>query len=224
MTNRAPVPGPALRRSSPPVRTQRRRGIDLRRARHPLRWVPRSVLAPHSLHCRTKGLRIIGEDLVVFRDCSRRVGLLDTHCSHRGTSLEFAHNEAEGTHCCYHGWLFDVDGAILDTLRLCRLNWIAGFDVLLFETRLWAEENGIGRILGARLSDARLTREQLAAKLEVSDTTIDKLAGRAVLLWRPVRPLLALEFAGGDIGLSAAYRFNANTSLKVLDFVQCGGC
>ena len=137
--------------------------------------------------------------------------------------MEFGHNEAEGTHCCYHGWLFDVDGAILDTPRLSRLNCITGFDVLLFETRLWAEENGIGRILGARLSDAGLTREQLAAKLEVPDTTMDKLAGRAVLLWRPVRPLLALEFAGGDTGLSAAYRFNANTSVKVLDFVQCGG-
>ena len=120
--------------------------------------------------------------------------------------------------------LFDVDGPILDTLRLCRLNWITGFDVLLIETRLWAEENGIGRILGARLSDAGLTREQLAAKLEVSDTTMDKLAGWAVLPWRPVRPLLALEFAGGDTGLSAAYGFNANTSVKVLDFVQCGGC
>jgi hypothetical protein len=130
--------------------------------------------------------------------------------------LEFGHNEAEGTHCCYHGWLFNVDGAILDTPRLCRLNWITGFDVLLIETRLWAEENGIGRILGARLSDAGLTREQLAAKLEVSDTTMGKLAGWAVLPWRPVRPLLALEFAGEDTGLSAAYRFNANTSVKVL--------
>ena len=134
-------------------------------------------------------LRIMAEELVVFRDRSGRVALLELHCSHRGTPLELGQIEAEGIRCCYHGWLFNVDGAILDTPRLCRLNWIIGFDVLLSETRLWAEENGLGRILEARLSDAGLTREQLAARLEVSVTTVDKLAGRAVLVWRPARRL-----------------------------------
>jgi phenylpropionate dioxygenase-like ring-hydroxylating dioxygenase large terminal subunit len=40
---------------------------------------------------------------------------LELHCPHRGTSLEFGPVSAKGIRCCYHGWLFDVDGAILET-------------------------------------------------------------------------------------------------------------
>jgi len=60
-------------------------------------------------------VRILGEDLVVFRDQSGAVGLLELHCPHRGTSLEFGLVGAKGIRCCYHGWLFDTDGAILET-------------------------------------------------------------------------------------------------------------
>jgi phenylpropionate dioxygenase-like ring-hydroxylating dioxygenase large terminal subunit len=60
-------------------------------------------------------IRMLGEDLVVFRDKSGHVGLLELHCSHRGTSLEFGLVEHTGIRCCYHGWLFGVDGSILDT-------------------------------------------------------------------------------------------------------------
>ena len=60
-------------------------------------------------------VRVLGEDLVVFRDFSGRVGVLHLHCSHRGTSLEFGLVSERGIRCCYHGWLFDVDGRILDT-------------------------------------------------------------------------------------------------------------
>ncbi len=60
-------------------------------------------------------VKILGEELVVFRDGSGAVGLLERHCSHRGTSLEFGLVSAKGIRCCYHGWLFDVDGAILET-------------------------------------------------------------------------------------------------------------
>ena len=59
-------------------------------------------------------VRLLGEDLVVFRDLSGNVGLLDRHCPHRGTSLEFGLVSEHGIRCCYHGWLFDVDGTILD--------------------------------------------------------------------------------------------------------------
>jgi nitrite reductase/ring-hydroxylating ferredoxin subunit len=62
-----------------------------------------------------KRLRILGEDLVAFRDKSGCVGVLELHCSHRGTSLEFGKIEDRGIRCCYHGWQFDVDGTILDT-------------------------------------------------------------------------------------------------------------
>jgi phenylpropionate dioxygenase-like ring-hydroxylating dioxygenase large terminal subunit len=60
-------------------------------------------------------IKILGEELVVFRDGSGAIGLLERHCPHRGTSLEFGLVGAKGIRCCYHGWLFDVDGTILET-------------------------------------------------------------------------------------------------------------
>ncbi len=60
-------------------------------------------------------VRIMGEDLVVFRDKSGNVGVLHRHCSHRGTSLEYGIPSERGIRCCYHGWLFDIDGRILET-------------------------------------------------------------------------------------------------------------
>src|SRR5438105_11875644 len=60
-------------------------------------------------------IRILGEDLVAFRDQSGEVGVLELHCPHRGTSLEFGLIGEKGIRCCYHGWLFGVDWAILET-------------------------------------------------------------------------------------------------------------
>jgi phenylpropionate dioxygenase-like ring-hydroxylating dioxygenase large terminal subunit len=59
-------------------------------------------------------LRLMGEDLIVFRDTSGRVGILDQFCPHRRASLFFARNEECGLRCSYHGWKFDVDGNIVD--------------------------------------------------------------------------------------------------------------
>jgi nitrite reductase/ring-hydroxylating ferredoxin subunit len=52
---------------------------------------------------------------VVFRDRSNNIGLLQRHCAHRGTSLEFGIPAERGIRCCYHGWQYDIDGTILDT-------------------------------------------------------------------------------------------------------------
>jgi phthalate 4,5-dioxygenase oxygenase subunit len=60
-------------------------------------------------------VRLLGEDLVAFRDSQGRVGLLGEHCAHRGTSLFFGRNEECGLRCVYHGWKYDVDGNVLDT-------------------------------------------------------------------------------------------------------------
>ena len=76
-------------------------------------WQP--VAFSHELADLPRRIRIMGEDLVLFRDRSGRVGVLELHCSHRGTSLEFGMVSERGIRCCYHGWLFDVDGAILET-------------------------------------------------------------------------------------------------------------
>lgn len=57
---------------------------------------------------------IMGEELVLFRDDSGRLGLLDRHCCHRGTDLSFGRLEDGGLRCLYHGWLYDVNGCCLD--------------------------------------------------------------------------------------------------------------
>jgi phthalate 4,5-dioxygenase len=65
--------------------------------------------------CPPVRVRLLGEDLVAFRDSKGRVGLLAEHCSHRGTSLYFGRNEECGLTCIYHGWKYDIDGNVLDT-------------------------------------------------------------------------------------------------------------
>jgi phthalate 4,5-dioxygenase oxygenase subunit len=58
--------------------------------------------------------RLVGEDLVAFRDSNGRLGVLDERCPHRGASLAFGRNEQCGLRCLYHGWKFDVEGNILE--------------------------------------------------------------------------------------------------------------
>jgi 5,5'-dehydrodivanillate O-demethylase len=82
-------------------------GEMLRRYWHPIAFV-------NELKERPKRRRLLGEDLVLFRDDRGRLGLLALRCSHRGTSLEFGHIEDGGLRCCYHGWLYDVAGKILE--------------------------------------------------------------------------------------------------------------
>ncbi|MDZ4734769.1 MAG: Rieske 2Fe-2S domain-containing protein [Rhodospirillaceae bacterium] len=60
------------------------------------------------------GIQVMGEDLVLFRDLKGRIGLLHRHCMHRQASLEYGRISEQGIRCCYHGWLFDVDGTVLD--------------------------------------------------------------------------------------------------------------
>ena len=59
-------------------------------------------------------IRLLGEEFVLFRDGGGRLGIVDLHCSHRGTSLEFGRVEDHGIRCCYHGWLYDVHGRCLE--------------------------------------------------------------------------------------------------------------
>ncbi len=59
-------------------------------------------------------VRILGEDLVLFRDDKGRVGLVGILCPHRCADLSYGRVEDGGLRCLYHGWLFDVDGRCLD--------------------------------------------------------------------------------------------------------------
>ena len=61
-----------------------------------------------------QAVKVLGEDLVLFRDEFGKVGLLGEHCPHRGASLEYGEIEDGGIRCPYHGWLFNVDGQCLE--------------------------------------------------------------------------------------------------------------
>ena len=78
-------------------------------------WIPaltsRELPAPDGPPVR---VRLLGENLVAFRVTSGKVGLIQNHCPHRGTSLFFGRNEDEGLRCVYHGWKFDCTGACVD--------------------------------------------------------------------------------------------------------------
>ncbi len=76
-------------------------------------WQP--ICFSDELHELPHRVKILGEELVAFRDQSGAAGLLELHCPHRGTSLEFGLIDAKGIRCCYHGWLFAADGTILET-------------------------------------------------------------------------------------------------------------
>jgi phthalate 4,5-dioxygenase oxygenase subunit len=62
-----------------------------------------------------KRVRLLGEDLVAFRDANGRVGLLDESCPHRGASLALARNEGCELQCLYHGWKIDATGSVTST-------------------------------------------------------------------------------------------------------------
>jgi phenylpropionate dioxygenase-like ring-hydroxylating dioxygenase large terminal subunit len=81
-------------------------------------WIPallaRELPGPD---CPPVRVRLLGEDLVAFRDSAGRLGLLDESCPHRRASLFFGRNEECGLRCVYHGWKFDVTGQCLDMLN-----------------------------------------------------------------------------------------------------------
>ena len=64
--------------------------------------------------CVPVRVRLLGEDLVAFRDTNGHVGLVDAHCPHRGAPMFYGRNENCGLRCIYHGWKFDVDGKCVE--------------------------------------------------------------------------------------------------------------
>jgi nitrite reductase/ring-hydroxylating ferredoxin subunit len=83
-------------------------GEYLRRFWQPIMMTSRVKSAP-------LGIRILGEDLVLFRDLRGNYGLVDRYCSHRGMSLEYGIIAETGIRCAYHGWMFGCDGRIQET-------------------------------------------------------------------------------------------------------------
>src|SRR5579864_5983547 len=71
-------------------------------------WIP-VLLAEELPHADSDPVRvrILGEDLIAFKDSNGTVGLIQNNCPHRGASLFFGRNEEGGLRCVYHGWKLD---------------------------------------------------------------------------------------------------------------------
>src|SRR6266568_9319533 len=78
-------------------------------------WMP-ALLSAEAANADSDPVRVrlLGEDLIAFRDSNARIGLLANNCPHRGASLFFGRNEEAGLRCVYHGWKFDTSGACID--------------------------------------------------------------------------------------------------------------
>jgi phthalate 4,5-dioxygenase len=78
-------------------------------------WIPALTSAEIAQpDCPPVRVKLLGEDLIAFRDSSGRIGLVQERCAHRCASLFFAANRENGLRCPYHGWKYDVDGNCVD--------------------------------------------------------------------------------------------------------------
>ncbi len=77
-------------------------------------WQPVALAEELKPNGAPVAVKLLGTELVVFRDERGRVGVLDAHCCHRGADLSYGRLEDGGLRCIYHGWLYDVNGKILE--------------------------------------------------------------------------------------------------------------
>lgn len=78
-------------------------------------WLPALLSAEIAEpDCPPKRLRILGEDLVAFRDSKGRTGIIEAYCAHKQAQLFWGRNEECGLRCPYHGWKFDIHGQCVD--------------------------------------------------------------------------------------------------------------
>ena len=107
-------------------------------------WQPAALLDELAGNRPVKPVRLLGEDLVAFKDDKSRYGLIGRHCPHRGTDLAYGRLEDGGLRCAFHGWLFDVAGKCLqtpaepDTSNLCANIKQKSYPVVEKSGILWA--------------------------------------------------------------------------------------
>ena len=78
-------------------------------------WMPAALSSElPAPDCPPVRVKLLGENLIAFRDTNGRIGLLEEFCAHRGASLFLARNEECGLRCVYHGWKYDLDGRCVD--------------------------------------------------------------------------------------------------------------
>lgn len=100
-------PPPACHRTLVEVDAGTPMGEYFRRHWHP-------VAIARDVGATPRRLRLLCENLVIFRDLRGRVGVVDERCAHRQASLYYGRVEEDGIRCAYHGWLFDVEGHCRD--------------------------------------------------------------------------------------------------------------
>lgn len=76
-------------------------------------WMPIAGVSEFDAR-HTKPVRLMGEDLVLYKDLSGAFGLIDRHCAHRRADLAYGMSEKHGLRCNYHGWLFNATGACVE--------------------------------------------------------------------------------------------------------------
>jgi hypothetical protein len=77
-------------------------------------WQPVALAEEMAPGAPPTPVRIMGEDLVLFRDEFGRLGLIARRCAHRGVDLSYGRIEDGGLRCLYHGWVFDIHGKCLE--------------------------------------------------------------------------------------------------------------
>ena len=78
-------------------------------------WQPAALSEELAGKRPVRPVRLLGQDLVLFKDENGRLGLIDRDCPHRGADLAYGRLEGGGIRCLFHGWVFDVDGKCLET-------------------------------------------------------------------------------------------------------------
>jgi hypothetical protein len=107
-------------------------------------WQPAALVDELQGPRPVKPVKLLGEELVLFRDEQDRYGLIERHCAHRGADLAFGRLENGGLRCAFHGWLFDVAGKCLETPAepkdspLCRNVTQRAYPVIEKRGILWA--------------------------------------------------------------------------------------
>jgi 5,5'-dehydrodivanillate O-demethylase len=140
-------------------------------------------------------VRILGENLTLYRDAGNRLGLIAERCPHRRTSLSQGIPEAEGLRCCYHGWLFNAQGECLEmplepsNTRMLRNIKIAAYPVQAMGGLIWAYLGPAPAPAGLVHSAGRLSsdrRSSAAVQLAAGHGESRRSGPRGVYAWTPV--------------------------------------
>ena len=158
----------------------------------------RSARRPNSTTRSTKPVRLLGEDLVLYKDLSGTYGLIERHCPHRRADLAHGIVETCGIRCHYHGWMFGADGQCLEQPFEDTAHPDRHFRDKVTARRLSGRGEG-GASLGLSRARAR------AAGADLGDLHLDKRLPPD----RVRRYALQLAAMPGELHRSGAFRMDA---------------